>query len=249
MGKLDGKVAVITGGSSGIGLASARRLVQDGAYVFITGRRQKELDEARASIGQNVTAVQGDASDLADLDRLYATVRSERNAIDIVVTSAGFVELAPLAAITPEHFDRTFDLNARGTLFTVQKALPLLRDGGSVVMVSSSAHLKGVPVYTTYAASKAAIRSFARSWAQELSPRRIRVNTVSPGGVETPLIDGQFPDRNASDGMRAMLREITPLGRLGRAEEIAAIVAFLASDESSYVTGTDLVADGGMTQV
>ncbi|WP_250528179.1 SDR family oxidoreductase [Caballeronia sp. GAWG2-1] len=249
MGKLQGKIAVITGGSSGIGLATAKRFVAEGAYVFITGRRQTELDKAKAVIGSNVTAVQGDISSLEDLDRLYETVRRAKGGLDIVVASAGFVEVLPTESVTPEHFDKTFGINARGTFFTVQKALPLLRDNGSIVIVSSGMHIKGFPDFGVYAATKAAIRSFTRTWASEFKGRGIRVNTLSPGMIETPIVDGLFSSKEEADGARAMFKQITPLGRIGRADEIAAAALFLASDESSYSTGIDLIADGGITQL
>ncbi|GAB5096729.1 SDR family NAD(P)-dependent oxidoreductase [Caballeronia sp. HLA56] len=249
MGKLQGKIAVITGGSSGIGLATAKRFVAEGAYVFITGRRQTELDKAKAVIGSNVTAVQGDISSLEDLDRLYETVRRAKGGLDIVVASAGFVEVLPTESVTPEHFDKTFGINARGTFFTVQKALPLLRDNSSIVIVSSGMHIKGFPDFGVYAATKAAIRSFTRTWASEFKGRGIRVNTLSPGMIETPIVDGLFSSKEEADGARAMFKQITPLGRIGRADEMAAAALFLASDESSYSTGIDLIADGGITQL
>lgn len=249
MGKLQGKVAVITGGSSGIGLATAIRFVAEGAFVFITGRRQSELDSAKARIGSNVSTVQGDIANLDDLDQLYRTVKAEKGGLDIIVASAGFVEVVPTIAATPEHFDKTFDINARGTYFTVQKALPLIRDGGSIVLVSSGMNTKGFPAYSVYSATKAAIRSFSRSWANELKERGIRVNTLSPGLIETPIIDTQFDTKEAADAAREMFKQITPLGRVGRPEEMAAAALFLASDESSYSTGIDLVADGGITQL
>lgn len=247
--RFEGKVAVITGGSSGIGLATAKRFVEEGAFVFITGRRQAELDQAKAAIGRNVLVAQGDIADLADLDRLYDQVRSEKGQLDILVASAGYVEIAPAAAATPEHFDQTFGINARGTFFSVQKALPLMRDGGAIVLVSSGTHMKGMAGYATYAASKAAIRSFTRSFAAELKDRGIRVNSLSPGLVETPIINGQFATDEEADGAREMFKQITPLGRIGRPEEMAAAILFLASDDSSYSTGIDLVADGGITQL
>ena len=249
MSKLNGKVAVITGGSSGIGLATAKKFVEEGAYVFITGRRQPELDQAKAAIGANVTTVQGDVASLPDLDRLYATVAAEKGRVDIIVASAGFVEHQTIDKATPEHFDKTFDINARGTYFTVAKALPLMTQGGSIVLVASGLHLKGFPAHGTYSATKAAMRSFARTWAAELKGRGIRVNTLSPGAIDTPIIDGQFKTREEADGARAMFAQITPLGRIGRPEEMAAAALFLASDDSSYSTGIDLVADGGITQV
>jgi len=249
MSKLAGKIALITGGSSGIGLAAAKRLVAEGAHVFITGRREAELAKAKAEIGRNVTTVQGDVANLADLDRLYATVKKEKGALDIIVASAGFVERAALADSTPEHFDRTFNVNARGTYFTVQKALPLLRKGGSIVLVSSALHLKGLPEHGAYAATKAAMRSFARTWAMELKDRGIRVNTLSPGAIDTPIIDGQFKTKAEVDDAKQFFASITPLGRIGRADEMAKAILFLTSDDSSYSTGIDLVTDGGITQV
>jgi NAD(P)-dependent dehydrogenase (short-subunit alcohol dehydrogenase family) len=249
MGKLEGKVAVITGGSSGIGLATAKLFVEEGAYVFITGRRSSELEKAKAAIGKNVTSIQGDVASLDDLDRLYQAVKETKGSLDIVVANAGFVEHAPLALATPEHFDKTFGINARGVFFTVQKALPLLNDGGSIVLVSSGLHLKGFPAHSTYSATKAAVRSFSRSWAAELKDRGIRVNTLSPGAVDTPIIDGQFKTKEEADGARAMFAQMTPLGRIGRAEEIAVAALFLASSDSSFSTGIDLVVDGGVTQL
>jgi NAD(P)-dependent dehydrogenase (short-subunit alcohol dehydrogenase family) len=249
MSKLNGKVAVITGGSSGIGLAAAKSFVAEGAYVFITGRRQSELDKAKAAIGKNVTTVQGDVANLADLDNLYATVKQEKGKIDIVVASAGFVERVAIDKVTPEHFDKTFGINARGAFFSVQKALPLMNDGGSVVMVSSGLHLMGLPEHATYTATKAALRSFARTMAAELKGRGIRVNTLSPGAIDTPIIDGQFKTKAEADAAKATFAQLTPLGRVGRSEEMAKAILFLASDDSSYSTGIDLVADGGLTQV
>lgn len=247
--KLENKIAVITGGSSGIGLATAKRFVEEGAYVFIAGRREAELAKAAAEIGRNVSTVQGDVASLDDLDRLFAQVKAEKGALDIVVASAGFVEHQPIAAATPEHFDKTFGINARGTYFTVAKALPLLRDGGSIVLVSSCLHLKGLAAHGTYAATKAALRSFARTWAAELKDRGIRVNSLSPGATDTPIIDGQFKTAQEAESARATMAQITPLGRMGRAEELAAAALFLASSDSSFSTGIDLVADGGFTQL
>jgi NAD(P)-dependent dehydrogenase (short-subunit alcohol dehydrogenase family) len=249
MAKLTGKVAIITGGSSGIGLATAKRFVQEGAHVYITGRRQAELDKARAELGAQVTAVKGDIASLEDLDALYTKVAADKRRIDIVVANAGFVEFGFLPSATPEHFDKTFNVNARGTFFTVQKALPLMNDGGSIVLVSSCVHVKGIPQYTVYGATKAAIRSFARSWAAELKGRRIRVNSLSPGATDTPIIEGQFQTRDEAEGARKYFSEIITLGRMGRPDELASAAFFLASDESSYVTGADLVVDGGWTQV
>lgn len=196
-----------------------------------------------------MSVAQGDIADLGNLDRLYDQVRSEKGQLDILVASAGYVEIAPAAAATPEHSDKTFGINARGTFFSVQKALPLMRNGGAIVLVSSGTHMKGMPGYATYAATKAAVRSFTRSFAAELKDRGIRVNSLSPGLIETPIIDGQFATTEEADGAREMFKQITPLGRIGRPEEMAAAILFLASDESSYSTGIDLVADGGITQL
>jgi len=248
MSKLQGKTAVITGGSSGIGLAAAKRFVAEGAHVFIVGRRQSELDKAKAEIGRNVTAVQADVANLDDLGRLYARVKDEKGGLDIIVASAGIVERKLTTDVTPEHFDKTLGINARGAYFTVQMALPLMRTGGSIVLVSSALHLKGVPEYGTYAATKAALRSFSRTWAMELKDRGIRVNTLSSGAIDTPIIDSQFKTPDEADDGRAFFASITPLGRIGRSEEMAAAILFLASDDSSYSTGIDLAADGGMIQ-
>jgi NAD(P)-dependent dehydrogenase (short-subunit alcohol dehydrogenase family) len=209
MSKLNGKIAVVTGGSSGIGLAAAKKFVEEGAYVFIVSRRQSELDKAKAEIGRNVTAVQADVANLEDLDRLYKVVKDQKGAVDIVVASAGFVERVLTEKASPAHFDKTFGINVRGVYFAVQKALPLMRKGGSVVLVSSSLHLKGLPEHGTYAATKAAVRSFARTWAMELKDRGIRVNTLSPGAVDTPIIDNQFKSKEGADGARAFFSSIT----------------------------------------
>lgn len=249
MRKLEGKIAIVTGGSSGIGLAAARRLVDEGAYVFITGRRQAQLDQAVAAIGRNISAIQGDIADLDDLDRMFAQIAAERGILDIVVANAAVSESTPLHSVTPEHFDKTFGTNARGTFFTVQKALPLMTRGGSIVMVTSALHLKAFPLYGIYAATKAAIRSFARTLAAELKDRNIRVNTMSPGVVQTPMVDAQFSNEEEAARGRDMFLQIIPMGRLGRPEEIANAIFYLASDESSFTTGFDLVADGGTSQL
>jgi len=247
MGKLDGKVAVVTGGNSGIGLAAAKRLVEDGAYVFITGRRQGELDAAVEQIGRNVTAVPGDVTRLADLDRLFATVKEQKGRIDIVFANAGFAEAAPLGDISEEQFDRSFGANVKGALFTVQKALPLLRDGASIILTSSVVGSKGFPGVSVYSATKAALRSFARTWTTDLKGRKIRVNVVSPGTIDTPgLRDLRKTD---GEGLDRLYRDRIPLGRVGRPDDIANAVSFLASDESSYVAGTELFVDGGLAQV
>ena len=249
MAKLTGKIAVITGGSSGIGLAAAKLFVQEGAYVFITGRRQAELDKANAEIGKNVTAVQGDVAKLSDLDSLYATVKSEKGALDIVVANAAFGEPVVTKDVTPEHYDKTFNVNTRGSFFTIQKALPLLRNGGSIVVVSSAANVKGLPVYVTYSATKAALRSFVRSWAADFKDRGIRVNTLSPGPIDTPMMASQGASKEQADAFKKQFAQMTTLGRVGRPEEMAMAILFLASDDSSFITGIDLPADGGMTQV
>jgi len=243
MGKLEGKVAVITGGSSGLALESAKRFVEEGAYVFIVGRRQEQLDEAVKLIGRNVTGVRGDVSNLDDLDRLFDTVKREKGKIDILFASAGKGEAAKLGEITEEHFDAGFGLIVRGTLFTVQKALPLINDGGSVIMTGSVASVKGFPGFGVYAASKAALRSFARTWLNELKSRNIRVNVLSPGQVDTP--DSQRLDKET----REMFESLIPRGKMGRPEEIAAVALFLASDESSYVNGVELAVDGGFSAI
>jgi NAD(P)-dependent dehydrogenase (short-subunit alcohol dehydrogenase family) len=249
MTKLEGKVATITGGSSGIGLASAKRFVDEGAYVFIMGRRQAELEKAKAEIGKNVTIVQGDVSSLADLDNLYRVVAEEKGRVDIVMANAGFVEFCSFESVTQNHFDKTFQTNARGAFFTVQKALPLMKNGGSIILVAASGHLKGSPGRSTYVASKAAIRSFARTLALELKDRNIRVNTLTPGATDTPIAKTLFKTQEQVDKVIAHFKSLTPLGRLGRPEEVASAALFLASDDSSYSTGMELLVDGGFAQV
>jgi NAD(P)-dependent dehydrogenase (short-subunit alcohol dehydrogenase family) len=243
MGKLTGKIAVITGGSSGIGLATAQRFVAEGAYVFITGRRQAELDAAVERVDRNVRGVQGDVAKLADLDRLYETVRSEKGRLDIVFANAGGGELGPLGSITEEHFDKTFNVNVKGTLFTVQKALPLLNDGGSIILTGSIAGVKGFPAFGVYSATKAAIRSFVRSWTSDLKDRHIRANVISPGTIDTPIL-APLPKEAI-----AQILSSVPMGRIGEPEEIAKAAVFLASDDSSYVTGIELFVDGGAAQI
>jgi len=247
MGKLDGKVALVTGGSSGIGLAAAKRLVADGAYVFITGRRKSELDAAAEHIGRNVTAVQGDVSRLGDLDRLLARVKELKGRIDILFANAGIAEGAPLGEISEEQFDRSFGINVKGTLFTVQKSLPLLRDGASVILTSSVVGSKGFANRSIYSATKAALRSFARTWTTDLKTRKIRVNVVSPGAVDTPGLRGLTQEDG--EGLNELFRDRVPLGRVGRPDDIASAVSFLASDESSYIAGSELFVDGGLAQV
>ncbi|TDO30230.1 NAD(P)-dependent dehydrogenase (short-subunit alcohol dehydrogenase family) [Kribbella sp. VKM Ac-2527] len=242
MGKLDGKVAVITGGTTGLALAGAKRFVDEGAYVFITGRRQDALDEAVKQIGRNVTGVQGDAANLDDLDRLVDTVKREKGSIDVLWASAGGGEPALLGEITEAQFDTWFGLNARGTLFTVQKALPLFNDGGSILMTGSNASLGAFPGWSVYAGSKAVQQAWARVWLNELKDRRIRVNVLTPGQVATPMME-EVMDAEA----KAQFESLIPRGQMGRPEEIAVAALFLASDDSSYVNGMELVADGGTT--
>jgi NAD(P)-dependent dehydrogenase (short-subunit alcohol dehydrogenase family) len=228
--KLEGKIAVVTGGTEGIGLATAQLFVKEGAYVFITGRRQKELDEAVKAIGGSVSGVQGDVAKLADLDHLYETVAKAKGQIDIVFANAGVGEFVPFGAVTEEHFDKLFNINVRGTLFTVQKALPLLKDGGSIILNGS-------------AASKAAIRSFVRTWTTDLKDRHIRSNVVSPGPINTPLASRQSPE------VIARMVSTIPMGRMGKPDEVAKAALFLASDDSSFVTGIELFVDGGRAQI
>ncbi|MDF2455198.1 MAG: short-chain dehydrogenase/reductase [Cytophagaceae bacterium] len=249
MQKFKNKVVLITGGSSGIGLATAKKFVAEGAYVFITGRRQAELDKAVKEIGTNVTGVQGDISNLQDLDKLYAKIKAEKGSIDIVVPCAAYVEIVPTIGVTSEHFDKTFSINAKGTFFTVQKALPMLNEGGAIVVVASGIHQKGVPIYPTYSASKAAVRSFVRTWAADLMSKKIRVNSVSPGPIETPFIDGQTKSKEQAEAMRARFIQITPMARLGEADEVANAILFLASSDASFTTGADFPIDGGATQL
>ncbi|MDE1170308.1 MAG: glucose 1-dehydrogenase [Verrucomicrobium sp.] len=249
MNKLTGKVAVVTGGNSGIGLAVAKRFVEEGAHVVITGRREKELKEAAAFIGGNVTPVAGDVSRLEDLDRLYAVVKEKHGHIDVLFANAGGGTVAALATATEAHFDQTFDVNVKGLFFTAQKALPLFKDGGSIILNSSVANVMGLPGFTAYAASKAAVRSFARGWAAELKDRKIRVNSMSPGPIETPALDKVgLPPEQVDQAVAQFVSQV-PLGRRGKPEEIASAVVFLASHESSYITGVDLAVDGGMAQV
>lgn len=243
MGKLEGKVAVITAATSGMALATAKLFVEEGAYVFITGRRQDKLDEAVKLIGRNVTAVQGDASNLADLDRLYATVKKEKGKIDILFASAGTGEFARIGEVTEKHFDDTFNLNVRGTLFTVQKALPLFTDGGSIILNGSIASIKGTPAFGVYSASKAAVRSFARTWVVDLKDRNIRINVLSPGPIDTPILDPLGPE------FKAQMASMVPRGTIGRPEEIATVALFLASSDSSFVNGVELYVDGGTAQI
>jgi len=248
-GKLEGKVALITGGNSGIGLATAKQFVNEGAYVFITGRRKAELAAAKKQIGKNVTAIQGDVSNLDDLDRLFAQIRKEKGNIDIVFANAGVARYAPLGTITEDFFDSIFDINVKGVLFTVQKSLPLLRDGGSIILNASIVASKGLSSNSVYSATKAAVRSFARTWTTDLKDRRIRVNAVSPGPIDTPGLSELLASSETGEQRKKMISTTVPLGRFGRSEEIAKAVVFLASDDASYITGVELFVDGGFAQV
>jgi NAD(P)-dependent dehydrogenase (short-subunit alcohol dehydrogenase family) len=243
MGKLQGRVALVTGGTEGIGLAIAKLFVEEGAYLFVTGRRQKELDEAVRTIGDNVAGIQGDVANMADLDRLYETIGRAKGRIDVVVANAGVGEFAAFGKATEEHFDKLFDINVKGTFFTVQKALPLLVEGGSVILIGSVASVKGTSSFGVYGATKAALRSFARTWTTDLEERRVRTNVLSPGPIKTPLSDRQSPDAIAR------IVSTVPMGRMGEPDEIARAALFLASDDSSFVTGIELFADGGRGQV
>ena len=243
MGRLDGKVAVITAATSGMALATAELFVDEGAYVFITGRRQKQLDDAVKAIGRNVAGVQGDAGNLADLDRLYDVVKREKGRIDVLFANAGYMEAATIGEVTEENFDKTFDLNVRGTLFTVQKALPLIVDGGSIILNGSVASVKGFPAFGVYNASKAAIRSFARTWTVDLKARKIRVNVLSPGPIDTGIFD------DLPKGAKETFVAMVPRGTIGRPEEIATAALFLASSDSSFVSGIELFVDGGLGQI
>src|SRR5882724_8385849 len=250
MKNLEGKIAVVTGGSSGIGLATAKRFVDEGAHVVITGRREIELKQAATLIKKNVATVVGDVSRLEDLDRLFAVVKEKHGHIDILFANAGAGTIAPLAVATEAHFDQTFDVNVKGMFFTVQKALPLFKDGGSIILNSSVSNLLGLPGFTAYAASKAAVRNFARGWTLELKDRKIRVNAMSPGPIETPaLATTTGLTAEQVEQAAAQFSSQIPMGRRGKPEEIAAAVTFLASDESSFITGVDLAVDGGMAQV
>src|SRR6266853_1039747 len=249
MGKLEGKIALVTGGNSGIGLATAKQFVNEGAYVFITGRRDPELAVAVKQIGRNVTGVQGDVSNLGDLDRLFAQIKREKGKLDIVFANAGVARFAALGTITEDLYDSIFDINVKGLLFTVQKALPLLPDGASIILNASIVASKGLPANSVYSATKAAIRSFARTWTTDLKDRRIRVNAVSPGSIDTPGLSNLLASSETGQQRMKMISNAVPLGRLGTPDEIAKAVVFLASDDSSYITGTELFVDGGFAQV
>jgi NAD(P)-dependent dehydrogenase (short-subunit alcohol dehydrogenase family) len=249
MGKLDGKVALITGGNSGIGLATAKQFVDEGAYVFITGRREAELSGAVKDIGKNVTAVQGDVSNLGDLERLFAQIKRDKGKLDIIFANAGVARYAPLGSITEEFYDSIFNINVKGVLFTVQKALPLMPDGGSIILNASIVASKGFSANSVYSATKAAVRSFARTWTTDLKDRRIRVNAVSPGSIDTPGLSDLLASSETGQQRAKMISNTVPLGRFGTPDEIAKAVVFLASDDSSYITGTELFVDGGIAQV
>jgi NAD(P)-dependent dehydrogenase (short-subunit alcohol dehydrogenase family) len=249
MGKLEGKIALVTGANSGIGLATAKRFVGEGAYVFITGRRDAELAAAARQIERNVTAVPGDVSKPADLDRLFAQIKREKGRLDVLFANAGVAKYAPLGTITEEFYDSIFDINVKGLLFTVQKALPLMPDGASIILNASIVGSKGLPANSVYAATKAAVRSFARTWTTDLKARRIRVNAVSPGSIDTPGLNGLLASSEAGEQRRKAINSAVPLGRFGTPDEIAKAVVFLASDDASYVTGAELFVDGGFAQV
>ncbi len=246
---LGGKIAVITGGNSGIGLATAKRFVSEGAYVFITGRRQNELDAALSEIGNNVTGIQGDVSDLTDLDRLYNTVKDQKGHLDILFANAGIAQFAPLGEISEEHFDNIFGINVKGLLFTVQKALSLFHDGGSIILNASIGSSKGVEESSVYSATKAAVRSFARTWTVDLRHRKIRVNAISPGPIDTPIFSNLLQNEEQSEQFKKNIVNTVPMGRMGSPDEVAKAVSFLASDDSSYITGIELFVDGGLAQI
>jgi NAD(P)-dependent dehydrogenase (short-subunit alcohol dehydrogenase family) len=249
MGKLEGKVGLVTGGTSGIGFATARRFVDEGAYVFITGRREPELTKAVKEIGRSVTGVRSDVSKLDDLDRLFAQIKHEKDRLDVVFANAGIGKYAPLGTITEDFYDSIFNINVKGVVFTVQKALPLLPDGASIVLNSSIVGSKGLSSNSVYAATKAAIRSFARTWTTDLKNRHIRVNAISPGSIDTPGLGDLLASSETGEERKKMIEKFTPLGRLGTPDEIAKAVVFLASEDSSYVTGIELFVDGGFAQV
>jgi NAD(P)-dependent dehydrogenase (short-subunit alcohol dehydrogenase family) len=249
MSKLEGKIALVTGGNSGIGLATAKRFASEGAYTFITGRREAELAAAVKEIGKNVTGVRGDVSNLADLDLLFARIKREKGRLDILFANAGVARYGALGEITEALYREIFDTNVKGLLFTVQKALPLLPDGASIILNASIVASKGLPSNSVYSATKAAVRSFARTWTTDLKPRRIRVNAISPGSIDTPGLSELLASSETGEQRRKMLANVVPLGRLGTPDEIAKAVVFLASDDSSYVTGAELFVDGGFAQV
>src|SRR5271156_7238371 len=247
--KLFKKIALVTGGTSGIGLATAKQFVAEGAHVFITGRRQPELDAAVNLIGRDVSGIRGDVSSLADLDSLFDAIKQKKGRLDVLFANAGSGRLAPIGQITEEHFDNTFNTNVRGLLFTVQKALPLMPPGSSIVLNASTTSIKGTPAFSVYSATKAAVRSFARNWTLDLKDRKIRVNAVSPGPIETPGLNGLGKNAEETAQFKAAMVSAVPMGRLGTSDEIAKVVSFLASDDSSFITGIELFVDGGMAQI
>ncbi|MFL6512493.1 MAG: SDR family NAD(P)-dependent oxidoreductase [Nitrososphaera sp.] len=246
--KLEGKIAVITGGGSGIGLATAKRFVSEGAYVFITGLYQKEVDEAISEIGKNVSGIQSDVSNLANIDKMYDVVKNQKGHIDILFANAGIIEFAPLGEISEKHFDKIFDIDVKGLLFTVQKALPIFQDGGSIILMASVGSSKGSAVLSVYHAAKAAVRSFARSWSLNLNQRNIRVNAISPGPIDTPFVNRVLNDQQTEKFLKNSVNS-TSIGRMGSPDEVAKAVSFLASDDSSYITGIELFVDGGVAQI
>ena len=246
--KLEGKIAVITGATSGIGLATAKRFVSEGAYVFITGLYQKEVDEAVSDIGKNVSGIQSDVSNLADLDKMYDVVKDQKGHIDILFANAGIIEFASLGEISEKHFDKIFDIDVKGLLFTVQKALPIFQDGGSIILMASVGSSKGSAELSVYHAAKAAVRSFARSWSLNMNQRNIRVNAISPGPIETPFVNRVLNDQQTEKFLKNSVNS-TSIGRMGSPDEVAKAVLFLASDDSSYITGIELFVDGGMAQI
>jgi NAD(P)-dependent dehydrogenase (short-subunit alcohol dehydrogenase family) len=247
--KNEGKIAVITGGNSGIGLATAKRFVTEGAYVFITGRRQKQLDLAVSEIGKNVMGIQSDVSNLADIDKIYNTVKDQKNRIDIIFANAGIAQFAPLEKISEEHFDKIFRINVKGLLFTVQKLLPIFQEGGSIILNASIGSSKGVEETSVYSATKAAVRSFARTWTVDLRHRKIRVNAISPGPIDTSIFSNLMQNEEQSEQFKKNIVNTVPMGRMGTPDEVAKVVSFLASDDSSYITGIELFVDGGLTQI
>lgn len=249
MGKLEGIIALVTGGTSGIGLATAKQFVGEGAHVFVTGRREQELSAAAKDIGSNVTTVQGDVSKLDDLDRLFARIRTEKGRLDVLFANAGIAKYGRLGEISEEFFDSIFDINVKGVLFTVQKALPLMPDGAAIILNASVVGSKGLSSNSVYSATKAAIRSFARTWTTDLKERRIRVNAISPGTIDTPGLNDLLASADTGKERVRMIQTSIPLARFGKPEEIAKAVVFLASDDASYITGTELFVDGGFAQV
>lgn len=247
--KLEGKTAVITGGNSGIGLATAKRFVTEGAYVFITGRRQKQLDLAVSEIGKNVIGIQSDVSNIADIDKIYNTVKDQKNHIDIIFANAGIAQFAPLEKISEEHFDKIFSINVKGLLFTVQKLLPIFQEGGSIILNASIGSSKGVEESSVYSATKAAVRSFARTWTVDLRHRKIRVNAISPGPIDTPIFSNLTQNEEQSEQFKKNIVNTVPMRRMGTPDEVAKVVSFLASDDSSYITGIELFVDGGLAQI